>query len=80
LVVLKFDEMGVPVRINAFAIPLNQNQTRYLLAFQLLEHGTTEIAKGFVPAAVEDRVVIESHQGEIPAPTEECNVPSDYLG
>lgn len=77
LVVLKFDEMGMPVRMNSFTIPLNQNQTRYLLAFQLLDHGTIEMAKEFVPALVEDRVVIESHKGEIPASTGECNVPSD---
>jgi phenylpropionate dioxygenase-like ring-hydroxylating dioxygenase large terminal subunit len=77
LVVLKFDEMGMPVRMNAFAIPVNPDRTRYLLAFELLDGGTPEIAKGFVSAVVEDRVTIESQQGEMPTTTGECNVPSD---
>jgi phenylpropionate dioxygenase-like ring-hydroxylating dioxygenase large terminal subunit len=77
LVVLKFDEMGMPVRMNAFAIPLDRDRTRYLLAFELLDGGTPEIAKGFVSAVVEDRVKIESQQGEMPTTTGEYNVPSD---
>ena len=35
LVVEKFDEMGLPLRIHSFAIPINQSQTRYLIAIQL---------------------------------------------
>jgi phenylpropionate dioxygenase-like ring-hydroxylating dioxygenase large terminal subunit len=77
LVILKFDRMGIPIRMHSFAIPLNQNQTRYLIAIELLEPHAAEIAKEFLPPIIEDRVVIESHNGEIPATTEECNVPSD---
>jgi phenylpropionate dioxygenase-like ring-hydroxylating dioxygenase large terminal subunit len=79
LVVLKFDEMemGAPIRMHSFAIPIDQNRTRYLLAFQLLAPHAVEVAKGFLPPVVEDRIMIESQHGAIPTTTMECNVPSD---
>lgn len=79
LVALKFDEMekAAPIRMHAFAIPISQGQTRYLLAFQLLAPYAVEVAKGFLPPVVEDRIIIESQYGAIPAMTGECNVPSD---
>ncbi|NEQ23449.1 MAG: aromatic ring-hydroxylating dioxygenase subunit alpha [Microcoleus sp. SIO2G3] len=79
LVVLKFDQMGTPapVRMHAFAIPINQHQTRYLIAMQLLEPYAAEIAHEFIEPVVEDRVVIESQEGAIPLTTRECNVPTD---
>lgn len=77
LVVLKFDEMGMPVRIHSFAIPINQHQTRYLIAIQLLEPHTVGMVNEFVDPIVEDRVVIESQKGAVPLMTKECNVPTD---
>ncbi|MBD3884970.1 aromatic ring-hydroxylating dioxygenase subunit alpha [Phormidium tenue FACHB-886] len=77
LVVLKFDEMGEPVRMNLFAIPINQHQTRFLIAIQLLEPHAAEIVNEFIPPIIEDRVVIESQKGAIPRTTGECNVPTD---
>jgi phenylpropionate dioxygenase-like ring-hydroxylating dioxygenase large terminal subunit len=77
LVVLKFDEMGLPVRVHSFAIPMNQSQTRYLIAIQLLEPHAAEIVHEFIEPIVEDRIVIESQKGAIPLPTAECNIPSD---
>lgn len=79
LVVLKFDQMGdpAPVRMHAFAIPINLHQTRYLIAMQLLEPYAAAIAQEFIEPVIEDRVVIESQQGAIPLITKECNVPTD---
>ncbi|MBD2568830.1 aromatic ring-hydroxylating oxygenase subunit alpha [Anabaena lutea] len=77
LVVLKFDEMGMPVRSHFFAIPINQYQTRILIAIQLLEPHAVAMLDEFITPIIEDKVVIESHQGEIPATTGECNVPTD---
>jgi phenylpropionate dioxygenase-like ring-hydroxylating dioxygenase large terminal subunit len=77
LVVLKFDEMGIPIRMNSFAIPIDRQRTRYLLAFELLEPYSAAVAQEFLDPIIEDRVVIESQIGEIPTPTGECNVPSD---
>jgi phenylpropionate dioxygenase-like ring-hydroxylating dioxygenase large terminal subunit len=79
LVVLKFDEMekAAPIRMHSFAIPINEGQTRYLLAFQLLTPYAADVAKGFLPPVVEDRMMIESQHGAIPTTTGECNVPSD---
>ncbi|PSB58287.1 aromatic ring-hydroxylating oxygenase subunit alpha [Chamaesiphon polymorphus] len=77
LVVLKFDEMGIPIRMHSFAIPIDRDRSRYLLVFQLLAPDTVEVAKEFISPIVEDRVTIESQVGEIPTTTEECNVPSD---
>ncbi len=77
LVVLKFDEMGIPIRMNSFAIPIDRQRTRYLLAFELLEPYSASVAQQFLDPIIEDRLVIESQIGEIPAPTGECNVPSD---
>lgn len=77
LVVLKFDEMGMPVRVHSFAIPINQYQTRYLITIQLLKHHAAGMVNEFVTPIVEDRVVIESQQGAIPSTTGECNVPTD---
>jgi phenylpropionate dioxygenase-like ring-hydroxylating dioxygenase large terminal subunit len=77
LVVLKFDEMGEPVRMHLFAIPINQHQTRFLIAIHLLEPDAADIANEFIPPIVEDRVVIESQKGAIPSTTGERNVPSD---
>jgi hypothetical protein len=70
-------ETAAPIRMHAFAIPNSQKQTRYLLAFQLLAPYAIEVAKGFLPPVVEDRIMIESQSGAIPTTTEECNVPSD---
>jgi phenylpropionate dioxygenase-like ring-hydroxylating dioxygenase large terminal subunit len=77
LVVLKFDEMGMPVRIHSFAIPINQHQARYLIAIQLLEPHAVGMVNEFIDPIVEDRVVIESQKGSIPLTTGECNVPTD---
>jgi phenylpropionate dioxygenase-like ring-hydroxylating dioxygenase large terminal subunit len=77
LVVLKFDEMGIPIRMHSFAIPLDRVRTRYLLAFELLEPYSASVAQGFLDPIVEDRITIESQCGEIPTTTGECNVPSD---
>lgn len=77
LVVLKFDEMVMPVRIHSFAIPINQYQTRYLIAIQLLQPHAIEMVNEFIDPIVEDRVVIESQKGAIPSTTGECNVPTD---
>jgi hypothetical protein len=51
-----------------------------LLAFELLEPYSADVAKQLLDPIVEDRVTIESQTGEIPTTTGECNVPSDYLG
>jgi phenylpropionate dioxygenase-like ring-hydroxylating dioxygenase large terminal subunit len=77
LVVLKFDEMGLPVRVHSFAIPINPGQTRYLIAIQLLEPHAIEMINAFIDPIFEDRVIVESQKGAIPSPVEECNVPSD---
>ncbi len=85
LVVLKFDEMGIPIRMHSFAIPIDSAQptlrerdrTRYLLAFELLEPYSADVAQQFLDPIIEDRVTIESQIGEIPTTTGECNVPSD---
>jgi phenylpropionate dioxygenase-like ring-hydroxylating dioxygenase large terminal subunit len=77
LVVLKFDDMGMPVRIHSFAIPINQHQTSYLIAIQLLEPHALGMVNEFIDPIVEDRVVIESQKGSIPLTTGECNVPTD---
>jgi phenylpropionate dioxygenase-like ring-hydroxylating dioxygenase large terminal subunit len=79
LVVLKFDEMGLPVRVHLFAIPVNHTQTRYLIAIQLLEPQAKAMINEFIDPIIEDRVVIESQQGEIPTVTSECNVPTDQV-
>jgi hypothetical protein len=88
LVVLKFDEMGIPIWMHSFAIPIDSAEptlhervrTRSLLAFELLEPYSADVAKQLLDPIVEDRVTIESQTGEIPTTTGECNVPSDYLG
>jgi phenylpropionate dioxygenase-like ring-hydroxylating dioxygenase large terminal subunit len=81
LVVFKFDEMGIPLRIHQFSVPLNEHQTRYIFAMLMLgdidPESQTSIANEFILPIVEDRLVIESQKGEIPATTEECNVPTD---
>jgi phenylpropionate dioxygenase-like ring-hydroxylating dioxygenase large terminal subunit len=77
LVVLKFDEIGMPVRSHFFAIPMSLNQTRVLLAIKLVDPQAIGIVNEFVAPLVEDRVVIESQKGEIPVTTGECNVPTD---
>lgn len=77
LVVLKFDEMGDPVRMHLFAIPMNQHQTRFLVAIQLLEPSAAEIVEEFIPPITEDRVVIESQKGTVSPTVGEHHVPSD---
>jgi phenylpropionate dioxygenase-like ring-hydroxylating dioxygenase large terminal subunit len=81
LVVLKFDEMGMgaPIRMHSFAIPIDREHTRYLLAFELLEPYSADVAQQFLDPIVEDRITIESQIGEIPTTTGECNVPSDRV-
>lgn len=79
LVVLKFDEMGMPVRIHSFAIPINHHQTRYLIAIQLLEPHAAQMVNDFIDPIIEDRVVVESQSGEISGTTGECNVPTDQV-
>ncbi len=81
LVVLKFDEMGIPVRVHLFSVPINEQQTRYILSILMLGE-TNEKSKGyivdeFIKPVIEDKVVIESQVGEIPNTTEELNVPTD---
>ncbi|OYQ64263.1 hypothetical protein B9G53_12575 [Pseudanabaena sp. SR411] len=76
LVVLKFDEMGMPVRIHSFAIPINQHQTRYLLVIQFIDPDAISMIHEFIEPIVEDRVVVESQNGEIPL-IGEANVPTD---
>jgi hypothetical protein len=70
-------EVTIPIRMNSFAIPIDRQRTRYLLAFELLEPYSAAVAQEFLDPIIEDRVVIESQIGEIPTPTGECNVPSD---
>jgi phenylpropionate dioxygenase-like ring-hydroxylating dioxygenase large terminal subunit len=77
LVVEKFDEMGLPLRIHSFAIPMNQSQTRYLIAIQLLGSHATEMLNEFIDPIVEDRIVIESQKGEVSLTKGEHNVPTD---
>ncbi|MGF1570872.1 MAG: Rieske 2Fe-2S domain-containing protein [Nodosilinea sp.] len=77
LVVEKFDEMGLPLRIHSFAIPVNQSQTRYLIAIQLLEPHAMEMLNEFIDPIIEDRVVIESQKGEVTLTKEERHVPTD---
>ena len=80
-VVLKFDEMGIPVRVHLFSVPINQKQTRYMLSILMLGEINPEskasIADEFINPVIEDKIVIESQQGEMPNVNEECNVPSD---
>jgi phenylpropionate dioxygenase-like ring-hydroxylating dioxygenase large terminal subunit len=77
LVVIKFDEMGIPVRSHSFAIPINENQTRFLMAIELLAPHAGEMMQAFVAPMIEDRIIIEPQKGAIPSTTEELNVPSD---
>ncbi len=77
LVVLKFDEIGMPVRVHLFAIPIDRHQTRYLNAIELLNPHAAGMMNEFIAPIVEDRVVIESQKGEIPPTNGECNVPTD---
>ena len=81
LVVLKFDEMGIPVRVHLFAVPINDEQTRYILSISMLgetnEKSKASIVDEFIKPVIEDKVVIESQLGAIPNTAEECNVPTD---
>ena len=77
LVVLKFDEMSLPVRVHSFAIPINQHQARYLIAIQMLKSHAVGMVNEFIDPIIEDRVVVESQKGAIPLTTGECNVPTD---
>ncbi len=77
LVVLKFDEMGIPVRSHSFAIPINEHQTRFLMAIELIDPHTAAMMNEFIAPISEDLVILESQKGAIPLTTEECNVPSD---
>ncbi len=82
LVVLKFDEMGIPVRVHLFSVPINQQQTRYILSILMLgETNETKasIVDEFIKPVIEDKIVIESQIGEIPNTKEECNVPTDKV-
>jgi phenylpropionate dioxygenase-like ring-hydroxylating dioxygenase large terminal subunit len=81
-VVVKFDDMGFPVRReHFFAIPINERQTRCAMILQMAEGMDAQTqqfaAQEFIKPLVEDRVVIESQSGEIPAMSEECHVPTD---
>ena len=81
LVVLKFDEMGIPVRVHLFSVPINEQQTRYILTILILEEtdekSKASIVKEFIEPVIEDKIIIESQISEIPNTTEECNVPTD---
>ena len=77
LVVEKFDEMGLPLRIHSFAIPIDPSRTRYLIAIQLLEPHAAAMLNEFIDPLVEDRIVIESQKGEVPLTKAERNVPTD---
>jgi phenylpropionate dioxygenase-like ring-hydroxylating dioxygenase large terminal subunit len=77
LVVLKFDEMGMPVRVHSFAIPIDRQRTRYLIAIELLAPDASAIVKEFIDPIVEDRVIIESQSGAIPPIDAEYHVPAD---
>lgn len=77
LVVLKFDEIGMPVRSHFFATPISLHQTRVLLAIKLVDPHAIGMVNEFVAPLVEDRMVIESQKGAIPFTTGECNVPTD---
>jgi phenylpropionate dioxygenase-like ring-hydroxylating dioxygenase large terminal subunit len=77
LVVIKFDEIGIPVRSHSFAIPINEHQTRFLMAIELLAPHAAAMMKGFIAPMIEDRVIIEPQKGAIPSTTAEYNVPSD---
>ncbi|MCG6135626.1 MAG: aromatic ring-hydroxylating dioxygenase subunit alpha [Nostoc sp. LLA-1] len=82
LVVVKFDDMGFPVkREHFFAVPINEHQTQCTIILQMGEGMDTQIqqfaAQEFIKPLVEDRVVVESQLGEIPTMAEECHVPTD---
>ncbi|MDY6900726.1 MAG: aromatic ring-hydroxylating dioxygenase subunit alpha [Cyanobacteriota bacterium] len=81
LVVLKFDEMGIPVRVHLFSVPINEQQTQYVLSILMLgetdEKSKASLVDEFIKPVIEDKIVIESQIGEIPKTTEECNVPTD---
>lgn len=77
LVVLKFDEMGMSVRVHAFAIPIDRHHTRYLIAIELLDPHANAIVKEFIDPIVDDRIIIESQTGPIPPIDAEYSVPSD---
>jgi phenylpropionate dioxygenase-like ring-hydroxylating dioxygenase large terminal subunit len=77
LVVLKFDEMGLPVRSHSFAIPINEHQTRFLMAIELIDPHAAAMMNAFIAPMIEDRVIIEPMKGAIPLTTEEYSVPSD---
>lgn len=81
LVELKFDEMGIPVRVHLFSVPINEQQTRYILTILMLgetdEESKASIVEEFIKPVIEDKVIIESQLGAIPDITEECNVLSD---
>ena len=81
VVALKFDESGIPVRSHLFGIPINEQQTRLILAILILDcpevQSKDAFANEFIQPLVEDQVVIESQRGEVPSTTGECNVPTD---
>ena len=81
LVVLKFDEMVIPVRVHLFSVPINDVQTRYMLSILMLGEMNPEskasIVDEFIKPVIEDKIVIESQLGEMPNINEECNVPTD---
>ena len=81
LVVLKFDEMGIPVRVHLFAVPINDERSRYILSILMLgetnEKSKASIVDEFIKPVIEDKVVIESQIGEIRNTTDICNVPTD---
>ena len=82
LVVIKFDNMGFPVkRQHFFAVPINEHQTQCTMILQMAEGMDAQTqqfaAQEFIKPALEDRVVVESQLGAVPVMTEECHVPTD---
>lgn len=82
LVVVKFDDMGFPVkREHFFAVPINEHQTQCTIILHMAEGMDIQTqqfaAQEFIKPLLEDRVVIESQLGEIPLLAEECHVTTD---
>jgi phenylpropionate dioxygenase-like ring-hydroxylating dioxygenase large terminal subunit len=81
-VIMKFDDMGFPVlRQHFFAVPMNERQTKCIMILQMAEGMDAQTqqfaAQEFIKPVVEDQVVVESQQVEIPVISEECHVPTD---
>ncbi|NJO66528.1 MAG: aromatic ring-hydroxylating dioxygenase subunit alpha [Leptolyngbyaceae cyanobacterium RM1_405_57] len=78
-VVVKFDLVDIPVRSHLFAVPVNEQQIRFvqvILPSPGVDRANFDF-EAFIAPALEDRDMIESQKGEVPNTTDECNVPTD---